>query len=93
MLDVSVGSLDEESIRLVRPERHVFWDHGVEWVRDLVRWGTGGWMMRNGGEDGRQPVRDDEEDGERKGEEGKAEESAWSKLHVDGYGDGQIRFD
>lgn len=86
ILDVSVGSLDEASIRLVRPERHVYWDSGVEWVRDLARWGTGGWMLRNRGDDPTEVVRDDEVEGE----EGREEERAWLKLHVDGYGDGQI---
>lgn len=46
-VDVSVGSLDAGSFEVVRPERHNWWENGVEWVRELVRWGTGGWVMRN----------------------------------------------
>jgi hypothetical protein len=45
-MDVAVGSLDAESFKLVRPERHVWWESGAGWVKELVRWGTGAWLVR-----------------------------------------------
>ena len=32
---------------MVRPERHAWWDSGISWVRDLMRWGTGAWIIRH----------------------------------------------
>lgn len=86
MLDVSVGSLDEASIRLVRPERQAWWDGGVEWIREMVRWGAGGWMVRMRGVEPGEVVGDDD-DRERGAGEGQGK-GMWMKLHVDADGDG-----
>jgi hypothetical protein len=31
----------------VWPVRHGWWVGCVGWVRELMRWGTGGWMVRH----------------------------------------------
>ena len=59
-VDVTVGSLDERSLKLVRPERHGWWDSGVEWIRELMRWGTGEWMVRHRTGDVKVVVRNEE---------------------------------
>jgi hypothetical protein len=37
--DVSLGSLDNESLERVRPERHGWWTDGIGWVREMLRFG------------------------------------------------------
>lgn len=79
MVDITVGSLDEASVRLVRPERHNWWDSGVDWIREMLRWGTGGWLLRNSTGDPRSEVRDGDKDQD--DEEGRrGEEGAWLKM-------------
>ncbi|KAG4443005.1 hypothetical protein IFR05_001536 [Cadophora sp. M221] len=58
-VDIVLGSLDEESFNVegVRPDRHLYWDSGVEWVKRLVTEGDGG--LGEGGKVPRHP------DGER----------------------------
>ena len=42
-VDIVLGSLEKESLEVegVRPDRHFYWDSGVEWVKDWVREGDG----------------------------------------------------
>lgn len=37
LVDVAVGSLDDECLARVQPERHLWWDFGIAWVEDLFR--------------------------------------------------------
>lgn len=38
MVDIVLGSFDTESLEMegVRPDRHFYWDSGIEWVKNLV---------------------------------------------------------
>jgi hypothetical protein len=36
LVDVALGSLDGECLAGVRPERHCWWDDGVDWVKRMV---------------------------------------------------------
>jgi len=38
MVDIVLGSLDGESLERqgVRPDRHFYWDSGVNWIKKLV---------------------------------------------------------
>lgn len=74
MVDVTVGSLNEESIRLVRPGRHSWWGDGVGWIREMLRWGTGPWMLRHGAVEGHGTGRE------------RPEEGAWLRMDVEGDG-------
>ncbi|KIY01791.1 uncharacterized protein Z520_01929 [Fonsecaea multimorphosa CBS 102226] len=46
-VDVAVGSLDPGSIELAKPDRHGWWDFGVDWIKTLLRKGDGGFMIRH----------------------------------------------
>lgn len=46
IVDLAVGSMDRESIELVRPERHGWWNSGTGWIRDIVE-GKNGWLIRH----------------------------------------------
>lgn len=46
-IDVTVGSLDSASLELVKPDRHGWWDFGVDWVKSLLRKGDGGFLIRH----------------------------------------------
>lgn len=37
VIDVAVGSLDDESLTRIHPERHMWWDSGIDWVKQLFR--------------------------------------------------------
>ncbi|KUJ07228.1 uncharacterized protein LY89DRAFT_631807 [Mollisia scopiformis] len=41
MIDIVLGSLDTESLEMegMRPDRHLYWESGINWVKELV---TGG---------------------------------------------------
>jgi hypothetical protein len=41
--DFVLGSMNRESLERegLRPERHIYFKDGVNWVRDLVTWGDG----------------------------------------------------
>jgi hypothetical protein len=43
MVDIVMGSLDKESLEMegVRPDRHFYWNHGVEWVKNVITGGDG----------------------------------------------------
>ncbi|KAI1619988.1 Mss4-like protein [Exophiala viscosa] len=47
-VDITVGSLDNESLKLTRPERHAWFDYGVDWVKSLLTKGDGGFLVRHG---------------------------------------------
>jgi hypothetical protein len=38
MVDLVLGSLDAESLKMegVRPDRHFYWNSGIEWVKNIV---------------------------------------------------------
>jgi hypothetical protein len=46
IVDVAVGTMDHESIELVRPERHGWWNSGTGWIQDLME-GKSGWLIRH----------------------------------------------
>lgn len=37
IIDVLIGSVDKDDLERyeLKPERHVFWQHGVGWIQDL----------------------------------------------------------
>ena len=37
VMDIAVGSFDDESLSRVQPERHMWWNSGIGWVKDLLR--------------------------------------------------------
>ena len=47
IVDVAIGSLDQESIERVRAERHGWWDDGVGWIKELMTKGDGGFLIRH----------------------------------------------
>jgi hypothetical protein len=47
IVDISVGSLDNESLNRIRPDRHGRWDDGVDWVKGLLQDGDGGFLIRH----------------------------------------------
>ncbi|KAL2020568.1 hypothetical protein VTK56DRAFT_8156 [Thermocarpiscus australiensis] len=49
IVDIAVGTLDRESIEVVRPDRHGWWEDGVDWIRRLVAEGDGGLIKHPGG--------------------------------------------
>ena len=44
MLDILMGTIDREDLENpdLRPERHVWWEKGIEWVKTLFSDGDGG---------------------------------------------------
>ncbi|KIV87429.1 hypothetical protein PV11_02974 [Exophiala sideris] len=50
-VDITVGSLDAESLKLTKPDRHNWWDYGVEWVQALFTKGDGGFLIKHGNSD------------------------------------------
>lgn len=46
-VDIAVGSLDREYLELVKPDRHGWWEYGVGWIKELLRNGDGGFMIRH----------------------------------------------
>lgn len=42
IVDITVGSLDAESLSAIHPDRHGWWASGVPWVQRLFRNGDGG---------------------------------------------------
>lgn len=44
MLDILMGTIDREDLERpeLRPERHVWWEKGIEWVKTLFSEGDGG---------------------------------------------------
>ncbi|KAK9357928.1 hypothetical protein V1504DRAFT_462821 [Lipomyces starkeyi] len=49
IVDIAVGSLDRESIDRIRPDRHGWWEEAVGWVKQLLRNGDGGFLIRHPG--------------------------------------------
>lgn len=48
-LDVLLGTVDCEDLGGIRPERHVWWDHGMDWTRRLLTEGDGWFGDEMGG--------------------------------------------
>jgi hypothetical protein len=46
-VDVTVGSLDPNSLEMAKPDRHGWWDSGVEWIKNLLSKGDGGFMIKH----------------------------------------------
>lgn len=46
-VDITIGSLDEESLKLAKPDRHGWWDFGIDWVKSLMRGKDGGFLIRH----------------------------------------------
>nr|KMM68786.1 hypothetical protein CPAG_05110 [Coccidioides posadasii RMSCC 3488] len=44
LIDITMGSLDEESLEKIHPERQVWWDSGIGWMKGIMTWGDGGLM-------------------------------------------------
>jgi hypothetical protein len=40
VVDIAVGSMDQESLEFAKPDRHGWWDSGTDWIRDLVTKGN-----------------------------------------------------
>lgn len=43
MLDILMGTIDREDLERaeLRPERHVWWEKGIDWVKKLFSGGDG----------------------------------------------------
>ena len=41
VVDITVGSMDKESLEVAKPDRHGWWDSGTGWIQDLVSKGSG----------------------------------------------------
>jgi hypothetical protein len=41
LVDITVGSLDDSWLQVIRPERHLWWDSAIGWVRDMFGQGQG----------------------------------------------------
>jgi hypothetical protein len=50
IVDIAVGSLDQDCLEMVRPDRHGWWDFGIGWIRDLVTRGDGGLIRHQTGD-------------------------------------------
>jgi hypothetical protein len=48
LVDVALGSLDAECLAGVRPDRHCWWDDGVDWVKKMV-WKGDSTLLRHPG--------------------------------------------
>jgi hypothetical protein len=49
LVDVALGSLDAECIAGVKPERHCWWDDGLDWVKKMVWRGDTSLLRHPGG--------------------------------------------
>ncbi|KAK0652568.1 hypothetical protein B0T16DRAFT_406434 [Cercophora newfieldiana] len=47
IVDIGVGTLDDEGIELARPERPMWWEYGTEWVKAIVEGGEMEWLIRH----------------------------------------------
>ncbi|EXJ55181.1 hypothetical protein A1O7_08107 [Cladophialophora yegresii CBS 114405] len=46
-VDVTVGSLDPDSLRMAKVDRHGWWEFGVDWIKTLLSKGDGGFMIKH----------------------------------------------
>ena len=46
VVDITVGSLDQESLEIAKPDRHGWWDFGTGWIQDLLTKGNG-WLVKH----------------------------------------------
>ena len=46
-VDITVGSMDLDSLGLAKPDRHGWWDSGVDWVKTLLSKGDGGFLIKH----------------------------------------------
>lgn len=57
-VDITLGSLDLECLNMVKPDRHTWWSSGVDWVKNLVRRGDGGFNIIHGTGDVKEALAD-----------------------------------
>lgn len=50
LVTLTIGSLDDECLAVVRPDRHGWWDSGVGWIKELLCKRDGG-LTRHPGKD------------------------------------------
>jgi hypothetical protein len=46
MVNITAGSLDPESLQRLSPERHGWWDDGVDWIKHILRQEDEGFLER-----------------------------------------------
>ncbi|KAK5264844.1 hypothetical protein LTR99_009050 [Exophiala xenobiotica] len=51
IVDVTVGSLDRQSLNLAKPDRHAWWTYGVDWIQNLLTKGDGGFLLKHANSD------------------------------------------
>ncbi|KAF3389843.1 hypothetical protein DPV78_011805 [Talaromyces pinophilus] len=49
LVDITVGSLDRESIEHIRPDRHCWWDEAISWIKELLWKGSERFLIRHPG--------------------------------------------
>jgi hypothetical protein len=47
--DIAVGTMDRESLEVVRPTRHGWFGQGIGWVKELVTGGEWGFVEKEDG--------------------------------------------
>ena len=47
IVDIAVGTFDDESIASLKPERHLWWEHGIDWVKAMMEGGDMDWLIRH----------------------------------------------
>ncbi len=50
VVDIAVGSMDQDSLELAKPDRHGWWDSGTGWIQDLVTKGNEGLIKPSTGD-------------------------------------------
>lgn len=46
VIDIGVGSMDQDSLKLAKPDRHGWWEFGTGWIQDLVTKGNK-WLVKH----------------------------------------------
>ena len=74
MLDVYLGTVDREDLGkyVLRPDRHVWWDHEIKWIKELYKSEAQGGLPKHAITNLKEVVEDRTE------MEGDAEGTAWS---------------
>lgn len=47
MFDVALGTVDREYLEHLAPDRHLWWDRAVPWIKDYLDKGDGGRIERH----------------------------------------------
>ena len=40
-MDIAAGTMDQESFEQIKPDRHLWWEDGTDWVKKELREGDG----------------------------------------------------